>query len=101
MEQSENQPDLPEKNGSARMAERNRLLSVLLNVSNLSAQDADPRVLGDAVLERLHGLLFCDASLCYLVQGKRLVHIARKGRCAILSGGIPCSIPRCRLAPRF
>jgi two-component system nitrate/nitrite sensor histidine kinase NarX len=79
MEQSENQPDLPEKNGTARMAERNRLLSVLLNVSNLSAQDADPRMLGDAVLERLHGLLFCDASLCYLVQGKRLVHIARKG----------------------
>ena len=36
-------------------------------------------MLGDAVLERLHGLLFCDVSLCYLVQEKRLVHIARKG----------------------
>ena len=64
---------------AAKMAERNRLLSVLLHVSNLSAVDADPRTLGEAVLERLHGLLFCDASLCYLIAGKRLVHVARKG----------------------
>lgn len=70
---------VPHPSEASRMAERNRLLSVLLHVSNLSAQDADPRMLGEAVLERLHGLLFCDASLCYLVQGKRLVNVARKG----------------------
>ena len=64
---------------STRMAERNRLLSVLLHVSNLSAQDADPRTLAEAVLERLHGLLFCDASLCYILEGNRLVNVARKG----------------------
>ena len=64
---------------ATRMAERNRLLSVLLHVSNLSSADADPRTLGEAVLERLHGLLFCDSSLCYLISGKRLVHVARKG----------------------
>jgi len=62
-----------------RMAERNRLLSVLLNVSNLTAQDADVRTLAEAVLERLHGLLFCDSSLCYVIDGTRLVNVAHKG----------------------
>lgn len=73
---------------AAKMAERNRLLSVLLHVSNLSAVDADPRTLGEAVLERLHGLLFCDASLCYLIAGKRLVHGPE--RTAARFRGSPC-----------
>ncbi len=64
---------------SERMADRNRLLSVLLNVSNLTAQDADVRTLAEAVLERLHGLLFCDSSLCYVIEGNRLVNAAHKG----------------------
>jgi len=76
---------------ATRMAERNRLLSVLLHVSNLSSQGADPRTLAEAVLERLHGLLFCDASLCYLLEGNRLVHMARKGPLRDFVGRHPLS----------
>lgn len=64
---------------TARMADRNRLLSVLLHVSNLTGHDADVRTLAEAVLERLHGLLFCDGSLCYVQEGNRLVNLAQKG----------------------
>ena len=81
---------------TAHMAERNRLLSVLLHVSNLASHDTDVRTLAEAVLERLHGLLPCDGSLCYVQEGNRLVNVAQKGpirdfigKHPLLSQGLP------------
>ncbi len=59
--------------------QKSRLLSILLNVSNLSAPDADATSVADAIMEKLHQLIGADAALCYLVQGKYLVASARKG----------------------
>jgi len=67
------------KNNSERVTDKNRLLSVLLKVSNLPYLETDSQTFGEIVLDRLQGLLSIDASLCYVVEGKLLRNVAAKG----------------------